>query len=338
MEYFNNHKKLFLTAISLFLGLTFLVAILPALHNQTYNAPLPGAKNLTVMQTKGKAIYIAEGCVGCHTQQVRNLEMDKAFGSRPSIAADYATNKRIDLWRNTATLMGTERTGPDLINIGNRQPSEDWQLMHLYQPRSVVKESIMPSYRWLFEYKEKPGANDKVVNVPAEYMDGRNGKIVARPEALQLVAYLLSLKQIPLPDGTPSPEFLYKRAQKAAAGGGEAAGGAADELDGASLYTATCQACHQANGEGLAGAFPSLKGSKIVLDDNPEIYVDIIMNGYTAREKEGYPAMPPIGTTSNLTPEEVTAIMNHERTSWGNNAKKVTVAQIKELMDAVKQK
>ena len=335
MEYFNNHKKLFLTAIGLFLALTILVAILPALHDTANTNPLPGAKALTLMETKGKAIYIAEGCVGCHTQQVRNLEMDKPFGSRPSVAADYATNKRIDFWRNTATLMGTERTGPDLINIGNRQPSEDWHLLHLYQPRAVVKESVMPSYRWMFQYKEEAGPKDKVISVPEQYMDGRKGKIVARPEALQLVAYLLSLKQIPLPDGTPSPEFLYKRAQKAAAA---ASGEAVDDLDGATLYTATCQACHQANGEGLVGAFPSLKGSKIVLDDNPEIFVDIIMNGYTAREKEGYPAMPPIGTTNNLTPEEVTAIMNHERSSWGNSAKKVTVDQIKELMDAVKQK
>lgn len=335
MEYFNNHKKLFLTAIGLFLGLTLLVAILPALHNQANNGPLPGAQKLTELEMKGKSLYIAEGCVGCHTQQVRNLEMDKTFGSRPSVPADYALNKRLSVWRNTATLMGTERTGPDLINIGNRQPSEDWHLLHLYQPRAVVKESVMPSYRWLFQYKEQPAPGDKVVNVPEEYMDGRKGKIVTRPEALQLVAYLLSLKQIPLPDGTPSPEFLYKRAQKAAAA---AAGGEVEEMDGMALYSATCQSCHQANGEGLIGAFPSLKGSKIVLDDNPEIMVDIIMNGYSARETEGYPAMPPIGTTSNLTPEEVTAIMNHEKTSWGNNAKKVTVEEVKALMEAVKKK
>ncbi|MEO6682537.1 MAG: cbb3-type cytochrome c oxidase subunit II [Ginsengibacter sp.] len=334
MEYFNNHKKLFLTALGLFLVLTTLVAILPAFHNQANNAPLPGTLPMTEMEAKGKRIYIGEGCVGCHTQQVRNLEMDKQFGSRPSVAADYATSTRVDFWRNSGTLMGTERTGPDLINIGNRQPSIDWQLLHLYQPRAVVKESIMPAYKWLFEYKEEPGPNDKVVNVPAEYMDGRKGKIVAKPEALQLVAYLLSLKQIPLPDGTPDPEFLYKRAQKAA--GGEGGGG--DELDGAVLYAATCQSCHQANGEGLIGAFPPLKGSKVVLDEDPEILVDIIMNGYTARRDQGYPAMPPIGTTSNLTPEEVTAIINHEKTSWGNNAKKVTVEQIKELMDAVKLK
>lgn len=332
MEFFNDHKKLFITAGGFFVLLTLFVAILPALHNQRVNAPLPGADHLTASEMKGKRIYIAEGCVGCHTQQVRSLDMDRPFGTRPSVAADYALDKRMDIWRNTATLMGTERTGPDLTNIGNRQPSIDWQLLHLYQPRSVVKASVMPAYQWLFEYKKNPGKNDKIVNVPEEYMHGRQGKIVAKPEALHLVAYLLSLKQIPLPDGIPTPGFLYERAKKKAAA---AAGGAPVEVDGASLYVATCQACHQANGEGLPGAFPPLKGSPVVTGDDLEVYVGIIMNGYSGRE--GYGPMPPIGTTMQLTPEELTAIMNHERTSWGNNAEKVTVEEITKLMEAVKQ-
>lgn len=330
MEFFNNHKKLFLATIGFFLLLTLFAAILPALHNQRENAPLPGAKNLTTLEMKGKYVYIAEGCVACHSQQVRSLDMDKPWGNRPSVAADYATNHRMDIWRNTATLMGTERTGPDLINIGNRQPSIDWQLLHLFQPRTVVKESIMPSYRWLFKYKEKPGKNDKVVNVPEEYLKGRKGKYVAKPEALQLVAYLLSLKQIELPTGIPTPGFLYERKKKQAAAGE----GGTPEINGAEIYAATCQACHQPNGEGLTGAFPPLKGSKIVTGDDLEVYVGIIMNGYSALEQYG--PMPPIGTTNNLTPEEVTAIMNHERTSWGNQAKEVTVEEIKTLMEAVK--
>ncbi|MEO6814602.1 MAG: cbb3-type cytochrome c oxidase subunit II [Ginsengibacter sp.] len=335
MEYFNNHKKLFLTVFGLFFSLTVLIAIIPALYNQDNNAPLPGAEQLAGDALKGKALYVANGCVGCHTQQVRNVDMDKVWGQRPSIAADYAANHRTDLWRNTATLMGTERTGPDLTNIGSRQPSIDWQLLHLYQPRSVVKESIMPAYQWLFEYKEKPAKGDKVVNVPAEFMQGRKGKIVARPEALELVAYLLSLKQIKLPDGTVPPEFLYKKELKQTAGEG---GATSTELDGASLYTANCQACHQANGEGLAGAFPPLKGSKVVLNDNSDIMVDIILNGYSGRAAEGFGPMPPIGTTNNLTAEEISAIMNHEKTSWGNNAKKVSVDEVKKLMDAAKTK
>lgn len=334
MEFFNNHKKLFLVTIGLFLTLTLLMAVIPALYNQEHNAPLPGAESLSAAAVRGKAIFVANGCVACHTQQVRNIDMDKTWGSRPSIASDYAVNHRTDVWRNTATLMGTERTGPDLTTIGERQPSIDWQLLHLYQPRSVVKESIMPSYQWMFVYKEKPAKNEKVVNVPAEYMRGRKGKIVATRQAMDLVAYLLSRKQVKLPTGVAPKDFLYKKEAKQTVGGGGAAG--TSELDGASLYVANCQACHQANGEGLQGAFPPLKGSKVVLNDDPEMMVNIIMNGYSGREAEGFGPMPAIGTTSNLSAEEISAIMNHERTSWGNNSKKVTPDEIKKLMDAVK--
>ena len=111
MDFFNDHKKLFRAAFLLFLVLTIFVAILPALKNQRINHVLPGAVPLTTEQMKGKNLYVANGCVACHTQQVRNVDMDKMWGSRPSVAADYAGNKRLDTWRNTATLMGTERTG-----------------------------------------------------------------------------------------------------------------------------------------------------------------------------------------------------------------------------------
>lgn len=334
MDFFNDHRRLFLTALGLFLFLTIMVAILPALYNQENNAPLPEAEALTGDALQGKAIYVANGCVACHTQQVRNLEMDKVWGERPSIAADYANFHRTDFLRNTATVMGTERTGPDLTSIGTRQPSIDWHLVHLFNPRIVVKQSIMPAYPWMFEVKKTPATSDVVVNVPAEFLNGRQGKVIATKEALQLVSYLQSLKQIKLPDGTPNLEFLYKKEKKPQT----ISGVTTPELDGAALYAANCQSCHQENGEGLKGAFPPLKGSKIVLDDNPETMVNIIMNGYSGRVSEGLPPMPPIGTNNNLKPEEISAIMNHERTSWGNNAQKVTASDIQKLMNLVKLK
>ena len=333
MELFDNHKKLFRTAALFFVGLTILVAIIPAINNQKNNAPLPNAMSLSQEAIKGKNIYIANGCVACHTQQVRNIDMDKIWGDRPSIAADYAGIKRTDFWRNTATLMGTERTGPDLTNIGNRQPSIDWNLVHLYNPRIVVKASIMPAYSWMFTIKKEPSKEDVIVNVPAEYLGGKQGKLVANKEALYLVAYLQSLKQVKLPDGSIAPEFLYKKVEKKEAGSTQTT-----ELNGATLYTANCQSCHQPNGEGLKGAFPPLKASKIVLDDNPEIMIDIIMNGYNGRAAEGFGAMPPVGTMNNLSAEEITAIMNHEKTSWGNNAKKITSDEVSKIVEFIKQK
>jgi|SRR5689334_2131505 len=333
MELFDNHKKLFTTAALFFIGLTILVAIIPALNNQKNNAVLPNAEPLTEQAIKGKAIYIANGCVGCHTQQVRNVNMDKVWGTRPSIAADYAGNKRTDLWRNTATLMGTERTGPDLTNIGTRQPSIDWNLVHIFNPRIVVKESVMPAYPWMFTIKKEPAKGDVIVNVPAEYLDGKQGKLVANKEALNLVAYLQSLKQPKLPDGSTAPEFLYKRDEEKGSGSNQT-----KELNGAALYTANCQSCHQQNGEGLKGAFPPLKGSKIVLDDNPETMINIIMNGYSGRAAEGFGVMPPVGTMNNLSADEITAIINHEKTSWGNDAKIITSDEVNKIIEFINQK
>lgn len=330
MEFFDNHKKLFRSALGLFLLLTLFVVIIPALNNQENNAPLPNYVPLSEEANLGKKSFIANGCVACHTQQVRNVDMDKVWGKRPGVAADYAGIIRTDFWRNTATLMGTERTGPDLTNIGTRQPGLAWNLLHLYQPRTVVEKSIMPAYPWLFEIKNEVGKDEVEVIVPDEFRKGINGKIIAKKEALHLVAYLQSLKQTPLPVGKKPINFLYKKKESPVISDGNNT----NLPDGQTLYTQNCASCHQANGEGLKGAFPPLKGSSIVLDDNLELFVDIIMRGYDAREE--FAVMNAVGTDNNLSPEEVTAIINHEKTSWGNNAKTVTVGDVKKIIDYIK--
>src|SRR5690606_22147637 len=326
MEFFNNHIKLFGTAFFFFAALTLFVAIIPAISNQQNNAPLPSATPLSDDARKGKELFIANGCVACHTQQVRNIDMDSRWGKRPGIAADYAAMKRTDIWRNTATLAGTERTGPDLTDIGNRQPSLDWNLVHLYNPRTVVKASVMPAYPWLFERKATPTDSDVVVNVPEAFLGGKPGKVVAKPEALQLVAYLQSHKPAALPGESRAPEFLYKRVANST----EESGGSENKVNGALLYTDNCQACHQADGKGLPGAFPPLANSPVVTGDDLSLYVDIIMNGYDARPEYG--AMPGVGTMMGFTAADVAAIINHERTSWGNKGKEVTAEEVQDIL------
>lgn len=331
MEIYNNHKRLFIAATLMFLALTLYAALIPAYRAQEDNAPLPNSKPLTEQETLGKAVFVKEGCIACHTQQVRNVDMDKPWGDRPSVAADYARNQRTDIWRNTTNLLGSERTGPDLTNIGKRQPGKEWHLIHLYNPRSVVAESIMPAYPWMFEIKESAAAADVAVQVPEEYKKGIKGDIVATEDAMNLVAYLQSLKQVSLPDGKPIPKFLYpKQASPDLVG---TTGKEEPAFDGASLYAANCQSCHQANGEGLPGAFPSLKGSKIVLDPDPKTLITVIMKGYNRRE--GYAEMPAIGTNNGLNENEITAIINHERSSWGNDAKKVSVDEVKAILKEI---
>jgi cytochrome c oxidase cbb3-type subunit II len=109
-------------------------------------------------------------------------------------AGDYAYD--------TPELLGSERNGPDLTNIGARQPSDVWQEIHLYEPRALVAGSIMPAYAWLFTLKDRAAPGDVVVELPPGFAPA--GKVVvASAQALDLIAYLKSLKQAPLPAASP---------------------------------------------------------------------------------------------------------------------------------------
>jgi cytochrome c oxidase cbb3-type subunit 2 len=141
----------------------------------------------TIEQGKGREMYVSLGCMYCHSQQPRdpNFAPDGLRGwGRPSTPGDYAYDYPHQL--------GTMRTGPDLFNIGARQRSQAWQLSHLYNPRSVVAESIMPGYPFLFDVKPATEPGDVTVKVAAPFAP-TSGVVVAKPEALALVSYLLGL-------------------------------------------------------------------------------------------------------------------------------------------------
>jgi cytochrome c oxidase cbb3-type subunit 2 len=269
--------------------------------------------------------------MACHTQQVRNIEMDNVWGDRPSIPSDYFySKKRLDLWRQSPSVLGSERTGPDLTSIGERQPSEDWHLLHLYNPRAVVSESVMPSYPWLFEEVDSVSLqkDDKIVAVPKEFFNKPGKKIIASEEALQLVDYLKSLQQTELPSGDfgdfiPALEKIQTE--------GMSDGNQSGKLDGAKLFSQACAACHQETGKGVIGAFPSLVGSDIVNDENSEQLIRIVIQGYDARTDYG--VMPPFG--DQLSDAEIAAITTHERSSWGNNAPEVTEEDVKKIREFI---
>jgi cytochrome c oxidase cbb3-type subunit 2 len=151
----------------------------------------------TPEQARGRRVYIENGCLYCHTQQVRDpaftTDMGRGWGSRATVPADYVYDR--------PHLLGTMRTGPDLINVGARLPDPNWHLLHLYNPRALVPWSIMPSFRFLFE-ERAPGSmrpGEQVVPVPGPYAP-RGKVVVSTPDALALVTYLLSLKrEYPVP-------------------------------------------------------------------------------------------------------------------------------------------
>jgi len=182
----NSEIRLLSGAMVMLALATSALVVLPYL--EVHDAPpLPGLKPYGSAELRGRAVYIANGCVYCHSQQPRakGFAPDFARGwGRATVAGDYAYDQ--------PQLLGTMRTGPDLMNIGVRQPSEQWHLGHLYQPRAFVPGSIMPSYPFLFEAKAQAEKGDVIVNLPA--LAAPAGRVVvARPEAIDLVRYLQSL-------------------------------------------------------------------------------------------------------------------------------------------------
>lgn len=171
------------------------------------------------VQLRGRQVYIANGCLYCHSQQVRDpaftTDVDRGWGTRATVPADYVYDR--------PHLLGTMRTGPDLINVGQRLPSADWHLIHLYDPRALVEWSIMPAFPFLFE-ERAPGQvrdGDVVVKIPGPRAP-KNRVIVAKPEAIALVEYLLSLKrQYPVADSLRAQD---RTATGAASGAGHGGG------------------------------------------------------------------------------------------------------------------
>lgn len=184
----DSHIKLITGAMCTFAFAVAALVVLPYLNVRDIPAP-EGLHPYTEAEQRGRDAYIAHGCVYCHTQQPRDRSLapdDTRGWGRAAVPADYVYDR--------PHLLGSMRTGPDLFNIGVRQPSQDWHLGHLYQPRAYVAASIMPSYPFLFELKSEAAPGDVVVRLPPEYQpEGR--VVVARPEVLDLVSYLLSLKR-----------------------------------------------------------------------------------------------------------------------------------------------
>ncbi len=140
----------------------------------------------------GQVLYRGYGCIYCHSQQVRpegfGADLERGWGMRRSVPRDYILQK--------PPLTGSMRTGPDLANIGARQPSSEWHLLHLYDPTITSPGSIMPPHRFLFKTQVGQKAPTlESIQLPAEDSDATPVWIVPSEEALQLVAYLLSLNQ-----------------------------------------------------------------------------------------------------------------------------------------------
>ena len=196
-------------------------------HSPAGNVPY------TTEEWRGRQIYAAQGCAYCHSQQVRFTAEDRRrFG--PSTEAWETRYDSPQLW-------GTRRIGPDLARESGVR-SDDWQYAHLYNPRDVVPDSVMPAYRWMFSGSAgRPGDEARAIVAYLRTLGRARAQQDASPgNALQsdfanpsrpIPATLATLQPGPLP---PPP--------------------VGNRHDGLQVWQHYCSACHgpQANGQTLA--------------------------------------------------------------------------------------
>ncbi|KAA2214000.1 cytochrome-c oxidase, cbb3-type subunit II [Teichococcus oryzae] len=127
-----------LTLITISIG--GLVQVVPLFTVESTIERVHGVRPYTPLELMGREIYVREGCYLCHSQMVRPFRDEAERYGHYSLAAESMYDRPFQ-W-------GSKRTGPDLARVGGRY-SDDWHAMHLRDPRSLVPESIMPSYPFL---------------------------------------------------------------------------------------------------------------------------------------------------------------------------------------------
>lgn len=175
--------------VVLFAGL---VQIIPLFFQHSTTKAAAGVDPYDALRLMGRDLYIREGCVGCHSQQIRMLRAEvQRYG--PYSLASESVYERPFLW-------GSKRTGPDLTRVGERY-SDEWHRIHLRNPRVVVPESNMPGYPWLAQQPLKADdIADRMRTLRTLGVPYTDAQIVAAPEALKgkteedaVVAYLQGL-------------------------------------------------------------------------------------------------------------------------------------------------
>ena len=132
------------------LGLVIAIIIAGSIGGAVEIAPLftidetvedvPDMRVYTPLEQIGRDLYIREGCYTCHSQMIRTLR-DEVDRYGPYSLAVESKYDHPHLW-------GSKRTGPDLARVGGKY-SDAWHVAHLYYPRDVSPDSVMPAYRWL---------------------------------------------------------------------------------------------------------------------------------------------------------------------------------------------
>ena len=194
----SGHEKveknigLMMVLIVVVIAIGGLVQIVPLFFQKSTTEPVQGLVPYPPLQLAGRDIYIRESCMVCHSQMIRPFRAETERYGHYSVAGEFIYDRPFQ-W-------GSKRTGADLHRVGGRY-SDEWQRVHLINPRYVVPESIMPGYPWLdrnlldgSDIQKKmrvlrrlghPYTDDQIANAPAA-LEGKT-------EMDAVIAYLQNL-------------------------------------------------------------------------------------------------------------------------------------------------
>ncbi|MEQ1885940.1 MAG: cbb3-type cytochrome c oxidase subunit II [Bryobacteraceae bacterium] len=220
------------------------------LDDQTRRMSPESPLQLTASEERGRAVYSREGCAYCHTQQVRYTRADMERFGAPTLAWET----RYDF----PHLWGTRRIGPDLAREGATH-SLDWHFTHLFAPRTVAADSVMPAYPWLFAGSaDHPTqeARDLVSYLEslgrARELAGPEGESHAR-QSCQCIDDDMAMMAFHAKALNASPSRTRRQ------GKGPRLMVYTDLAPGREIYDRNCASCHGKNGDGTGPGAVSLR-------------------------------------------------------------------------------
>lgn len=139
-ETIEKSVNLMMVLIVIAVSIGGIVELVPLMFSAEVTEPDENIKPYSPLRLAGRDVYVREGCYNCHSQMIR------PFRSETERYGPYTTAGETVYDRPHQ--FGSKRTGPDLARVGGRY-SDDWQRLHLVDPRALVPESNMPGYPWL---------------------------------------------------------------------------------------------------------------------------------------------------------------------------------------------
>lgn len=191
-ETIEKSVNLMMVLIVLAVSIGGLVELIPLMYAAETNQPAENIEPYSPLRLAGRDIYVREGCYNCHSQMVRPFRSETERYGPYSTAGESVYDRPFQF--------GSKRTGPDLARVGGRY-SDDWQRLHLLDPRALVPESNMPAYPWLNDNMVDPELITtklkrlKLLGDPYtdEQIANAAGAVTGKTEMDALIAYLQEL-------------------------------------------------------------------------------------------------------------------------------------------------